>query len=606
MMETPAESVRARVSSVTFYNVTQTAGRWWAIWVVGIVPIKREDVETLIVVQACQPPLGGSLEPPVVNAPSTTELNFLRWERELRRSGGLIAMLADAAEKDLFDLSFRTRDRRLLSAARVEDEQGLIFQPLFPAQVVCQSCSGDDGRDQQPPPVDGFGSEMEGEQTCPHAQRHSESPGQLDVYIRTPRGDVFTYSTETPDDPSPVPFRDILRPVTYEVDLVSSDGATGRGGDARRHRVSLKILEPAGGFESWLVNSWSMAGGGLYAFLRSIYASCYANHRGTKPIFYLLDPELCPGGSDFQPYVPGFPFLPIHYVGRARPAFWHRAPHSEGLLLLDLNLGVSGTPLADALLGLDARSGQRRGSLLLQQIWPPTRKEINPRHVCTREGGEGGGEDETTVVGRAEATAILEADATWWLYELARYHLSARGAPVGTPDGGGQARDAQTWLRALHRYGTSDTRRALGGLYTAVTRVLLHAAADLGLTWAYADEFILGFVAPTSTHPSEEPLAQVRSGAGWESAAPGFAQLLFFPLTGRMMVGEPPANSFLLLYLLGFPARRERLGGGQPARPGCDGRRGHRGPQTHSGEGSTRARVPTDGHLSGGSLRGWM
>ncbi len=77
MMETPAESVRARVSSVTFYNVTQTAGRWWAIWVVGIVPIKREDVETLIVVQACQPPLGGSLEPPVVNAPSTTELNFL-------------------------------------------------------------------------------------------------------------------------------------------------------------------------------------------------------------------------------------------------------------------------------------------------------------------------------------------------------------------------------------------------------------------------------------------------------------------------------------------------------------------------------------------------
>ncbi len=98
-----------------------------------------------------------------------------------------------------------------------------------------------------------------------------------------------------------------------------------------------------------------MAGGGLYAFLRSIYASCYANHRGTKPIFYLLDPELCPGGSDFQPYVPGFPFLPIHYVGRARPAFWHRAPHSEGLLLLDLNLGVSGTPLADALLGLDAR-----------------------------------------------------------------------------------------------------------------------------------------------------------------------------------------------------------------------------------------------------------
>lgn len=139
MMETPAESVRARVSSVTFYNVTQTAGRWWAIWVVGIVPIKREDVETLIVVQACQPPLGGSLEPPVVNAPSTTELNFLRWERELRRSGGLIAMLADAAEKDLFDLSFRTRDRRLLSAARVEDEQGLLFQPLFPAQVVCQS-----------------------------------------------------------------------------------------------------------------------------------------------------------------------------------------------------------------------------------------------------------------------------------------------------------------------------------------------------------------------------------------------------------------------------------------------------------------------------------
>lgn len=72
------------------------------------------------------------------------------------------------------------------------------------------------------------------------------------------------------------------------------------------------------------------------------------------------------------------------------------------------------------------------------------------------------------------------------------------------------------------------------------------------------------------------------------------------------MVGEPPANSFLLLYLLGFPARRERLGGCQPARPGCDGRRGHRGPQTHSGEGSTRARVPTDGHLSGGSLRGWM
>ncbi len=147
----------------------------------------------------------------------------------------------DAAEKDLFDLSFRTRDRRLLSAARVEDEQGLIFQPLFPAQVVCQSCSGDDG------------PEMEGEQTCPHAQRHSESPGQLDVYIRTPRGDVFTYSTETPDDPSPVPFRDILRPVTYEVDLVSSDGATGRGGDARRHRVSLKILEPAGGFESSLL-----------------------------------------------------------------------------------------------------------------------------------------------------------------------------------------------------------------------------------------------------------------------------------------------------------------------------------------------------------------
>ncbi len=149
------------------------------------------------------------------------------------------------------------------------------------------------------------------------------------------------------------------------------------------------------------------------------------------------------------------------------------------------------------------------------------------------------------------------------------------------------ARDAQTWLRALHRYGTSDTRRALGGLYTAVTRVLLHAAADLGLTWAYADEFILGFVATTSAHPSEEPL-------------------LFFPLTGRMMVGEPPANSFLLLYHLGFPARCERLGGCQPARPGCYGRRGHRGPQTHSGEGSTRARVPTDGHLSGGSLRGWM
>ncbi len=52
------------------------------------------------------------------------------------------------------------------------------------------------------------------------------------------------------------------------------------------------------------------------------------------------------------------------------------------------------------------------------------------------------------MVGRAEATAILEADATWWLYELARCHLSARGAPVGTPDGGGQARDAQTWLRS--------------------------------------------------------------------------------------------------------------------------------------------------------------
>ncbi len=327
MMETPAESVRARVSSVTFYNVTQTAGRWWAIWVVGIVPIKREDVETLIVVQACQPPLGGSLEPPVVNAPSTTELNFLRWERELRRSGGLIAMLADAAEKDLFDLSFRTRDRRLLSAARVEDEQGLIFQPLFPAQVVCQSCSGDDGRDQQPPPVDGFGSEMEGEQTCPHAQRHSESPGQLDVYIRTPRGDVFTYSTETPDDPSPVPFRDILRPVTYEVDLVSSDGATGRGGDARRHRVSLKILEPAGGFESWLVNSWSMAGGGLYAFLRS--------HRGTKPIFYLLDPELeapspsstswtpnsARGAQISSPMSRAFPSCPsIMWDGRGRPS----------------------------------------------------------------------------------------------------------------------------------------------------------------------------------------------------------------------------------------------------------------------------------------------
>lgn len=33
------------------------------------------------------------------------------------------------------------------------------------------------------------------------------------------------------------------------------------------------------------------------------------------------------------------------------------------------------------------------------------------------------------MVGRAEATAILEADATWWLYELARCHLSARGAP---------------------------------------------------------------------------------------------------------------------------------------------------------------------------------
>ncbi len=45
------------------------------------------------------------------------------------------------------------------------------------------------------------------------------------------------------------------------------------------------------------------------------------------------------------------------------------------------------------------------------------------------------------------------------------------------------------------------------------------------------------------------------------------------------MVGEPPANSFLLLYHLGFPARCERLGGCQPARPGCYGRRGHRGPQ---------------------------
>ncbi len=137
------------------------------------------------------------------------------------------------------------------------------------------------------------------------------------------------------------------------------------------------------------------------------------------------------------------------------------------------------------------------------------------------------------MVGRAEATAILEADATWWLYELARCHLSARGAPVGTPDGGGQARDAQTWLRALHRYGTSDTRRALGGLYTAVTRVLLHAAADLGLTWAYADEFILGFVATTSAHPSEEPLAQVRSGAGWESAAPGVCPTLILPVNRK-------------------------------------------------------------------------
>ncbi len=561
MMETPAESVRARVSSVTFYNVTQTAGRWWAIWVVGIVPIKREDVETLIVVQACQPPLGGSLEPPVVNAPSTTELNFLRWERELRRSGGLIAMLADAAEKDLFDLSFRTRDRRLLSAARVEDEQGLIFQPLFPAQVVCQSCSGDDGRDQQPPPGDGFGSEVEGEQICPHAQRHSESPGQLDVYIRTPRGDVFTYSTETPDDPSPVPFRDILRPVTYEVDLVSSDGATGRGGDTRRHRVSLKILEPAGGFESWLVNSWSMAGGGLYAFLRSIYASCYANHRGTKPIFYLLDPELCPGGSDFQPYVPGFPFLPRPGAG-STPSSAVSMPPATPTTEAPSPSSTSWTPNSpppsppsrvQTWRGLisfrvggqiccrsseprrcpDRASRPRRASARGVPETPRfrssrTRKEINPRHVCTREGGEGGGEDETTVVGRAEATAILEADATWWLYELARCHLSARGAPVGTPDGGGQARDAQTWLRALHRYGTSDTRRALGGLYTAVTRVLLHAAADLGLTWAYADEFILGFVATTS-----EPLAQVRSGAGWESAAPGVCPTLILPVNRK-------------------------------------------------------------------------
>lgn len=535
-METPAESVRARVSSVTFYNVTQTGGRWWAIWVVGIVPVEREDVETLVVVQACQPPLGGSLEPPAVNAPSATELNFLRWERELRRSGGLIALLADAAEKDLFDLSFRTRDRRLLSAVRVEDEHGVVFQPGVPAQVVCQSCSGGDGWDKRPPPSGGFGSqggsgpEEAGTRAHPRARR-AESPEQLDVYIRTPRGDVFAYSTETPDAPSPVPFRDILRPITYEVDVAST--APGGGGDAR-HRVSLRILEPAGGFEFWLVNSWGMAGGGLYAFLRSIYASCYANHRGPKPIFYLLDPELCPGGSDFQPYVPGFPFLPIQYVGRARPAFWHRVPRSDGLLLLDLNLGVSGTPLADALLGLDARPG-RRGSPPLQQIWPPTRKEINPRYVCAREGGAG--EREETVVGRAEAAAVLEADATWWLYELARRRLPARGDPVGTPGGGGRARDAQTWLRALHHYGSADTRRALGGLYTAVTRALLRAAADLGLTWAYADEFVLGFVAPTSAHPSEGTLARVSSGAARTRRGVG-SRLLFFPLTERMTVGE--------------------------------------------------------------------
>lgn len=526
-METPVESVRARVSSVTFYNVTQAGGRWWAIWVVGIVPVRGEDVETLIVVQACQPPLGGSMEPPGVNAPTATELNFLRWERELRRSGGLIAPLADAAEKDLFDLTFRTRDRRLLSAVRVgEEEHGLIFQPLFPAQVVCQSCSpGEDGRGQQQPAPDGSGGfeteEAEEAGACRRPGAHPRARGaealeQLDVYIRTPRGDVFTYSTEAPDAPSPVPFRDILCPAIYEVDLASSDGAA-----ASEHRVSLKILAPAGGFESWLVNSWGLAGGGLYAFLRSIYASCYAEHRGPKPVFYLLDPELCPGGSDFQPYVPGFPFLPIRYVGRARPAFWHLAPRSEGLLLLDLNLGVAGTPLADSLLGLDARPGRRRRdrppARLPQQVWPPTRREINPRYVCVREGGEGG--EAETVVGRAEAAASLEADATWWLYELALRHLPVAGAPVETPEAGGQARDARTWLRALHHYGTADTRRALGGLYTAVTRTLLRAASDLGLTWAYADEFVLGFVAPTSAHPSEETLARVSSGGvGGDSA----------------------------------------------------------------------------------------
>ncbi|AAK95448.1 BBLF2 [Macacine gammaherpesvirus 4] len=526
-METPVESVRARVSSVTFYNVTQVGGRWWGIWVVGIVPVRGEDVETLIAVQACQPPLGGSMEPPCVNAPTATELNFLRWERELRRSGGLIAPLADAAEKDLFDLTFRTRDRRLLSTVRVEEEHGLIFQPLFPAQVVCQGCSpGEDGRCQQQPPPSGSGgfetddAEEAGAGVRPGARscaRGAEAPDQLDVYIRTPRGDVFTYSTEAPNTPSPVPFRDILRPAIYEVDLASSDGSA-----SSEHRVSLKILTPAGGFESWLVNSWGLAGGGLYAFLRSIYASCYAEHRGPKPVFYLLDPDLCPGGSDFQPYVPGFPFLPIRYVGRARPAFWHLAPRSEGLMLLDLNLGVAGTPLADSLLGLNARPGRRRLRQTARAASAAglalTRREINPSHVCVREGGEGRKKPET-VVGRAEAAASLEADATWWLYELALRHLPVAGAPVETPEAGGQARDVRTWLRALHHYGTADTRRALGGLYTAVTRTLLRAASDLGLTWAYADEFVLGFVAPTSAHPLEETLARVSSGGvGGDSA----------------------------------------------------------------------------------------
>lgn len=87
-METPAESVRARVSSVTFYNVTQTAGRWWAIWVVGIVPIKREDVETLIVVQACQPPLGGSLEPPWSTRPRLPNSTFCDGSGSSGAAGG--------------------------------------------------------------------------------------------------------------------------------------------------------------------------------------------------------------------------------------------------------------------------------------------------------------------------------------------------------------------------------------------------------------------------------------------------------------------------------------------------------------------------------------